>query len=606
MAAKRFELGDPASSGYKLWLEYCEGRPPWNGEAVIDLGRSAEVVSGDPTSDAARASLQDFVLFREVFLGHLSLAWHEDMAHHIMRMFRQARETGERLFLLLNGPPGPGKSTALRDTGMWATAQDRSLRGCNVSMSESLAIKTTALMKREFERVSPAQAKERDVRLKFAKDATLTLAQGFGQFKPDSRSEIWTREAFTVLQAAGRATSEKEPTWSSFGLDSAILGNRFDLMLCDDMVDNKRVRTDEARERTQSVYGDEVETRLDAGGLLVLAGQRLHPQDIYAWARDLEIEPDFFDDGDEVDLSKPTPKYFHLKYAAHDDSRCRAGEDRAVHRRDAPAWPEGCLLDPYRVPWAGLAKMRTDNPFRFFTIYQQEDYFDDDALLPQEWLEQAWDVDRAVWGRPKGLINPLCVVTVDPSSARFWAVQSWVYQDAGAEERTGRRYLLDAKNQRMEAGELLDRNFDTLEFYGVLEDCRVSYEKIGLRLSHVVVEVNAAQRYLLQFEHAKRWQEIHGIEIRPHTTGIRKLDEAMGVKGLCKSQWKFGRVRLPGADIESRHVVDPLVKQAMRWPIEPNDQVMAHWFLEVNLPTIYEPPVAAAVAQHRPSWTRAA
>jgi hypothetical protein len=590
-AALIFDSGDPRSSGIKLWIEQCKGKHPWNGAqfAVPQYPRSGRPSSRIPRSQTnilkprnaeAERALEDFEFFRRRYFGHLSLPWHVDVAQHVLGRREEARESGERKFMLLNGPPGPGKSTALRDAGMWATVKDRSIRGANVSMSESLSTKSTGLMRREFERLAPSRAKERDIRWGVAVDAEATLSGDFGPFQPEGRIDVWTREAFTVLQGDGVATSEKEPTWSSFGLDSAILGNRFDLMLCDDMIDKKWVRTDDARARAVGIFGDEVETRLDAGGLLVLAGQRLHPEDLYAWARDIEADDvDIWGDVEEVTVGESPRKYFHLSYKAHDEARCEG-----QHRRDAAPWPNGCLLDPLRVPWAVLAKMRVNQPERFFTVYQQEDYYDDSALASAAQVEACWDERREMWERPEGIVDPVCAITVDPSGREYWAIQAWAYEPAGDDGLGGRRFLLGLVNRRgMEAGELLDRDYDSLTFHGVLEEMRRNYLSLGLQLKFVVIEVNAAQRYLKQYNHVKRWQEIHGIEVISHQTGVRKLSESDGVRTLCKPQWKYGRLRLPGASLESRTAVGSFVKQAMRWPVEPNDQVMAHWFLEVNL-----------------------
>lgn len=618
-AGKMFDAGDPRSSGIEVWLKRCKGKHPWNGAqfAIPEYGRPGRPSRNSPhlsraqgrvvlkpRNEQAELSLKDFELFRRRYLGHVSLPWHIDVAHHILEARAKARDSGERKFLLLNGPPGPGKSTALRDAGMWATVIDRSIRGANVSMAESLSAKTTGLMKREFERTAPAAAKERDLRWGTAVDAVATLAADFGPFQPEGRIDVWTRDAFTVLQADGVATAEKEPTWSSFGLDSAILGNRFDLMLCDDMIDKKWIRTDDARARAVAIFGDEVETRLDAGGLLVLAGQRLHPEDLYAWARDIEADDfDVWGDVEEVNLDQPSRKYFHLTYKAHDDERCNAREDATVHHRNAAPWPEGCLLDPLRVPWSVLSKMRTQYPERYFTVYQQEDYFDDSTLLTEAQLEEAWDPARKLWDRPDGLVNPTCLITVDPSGTNYWAIQAWVYERDGDDGLGGRRYLLDLRNERgMEAGDLLDRSYESGEFFGVLEQFRRNYVDIGLHLSHVIIESNAAQRYLNQYNHVKRWNEVNSVETISHQTGVRKLSETDGVRTLCKAQWKNGRLRLPGGDTASRQQVAPLYKQAMRWPIEPNDQVMAHWFMEVNLPKLIPVDHRGNSHQWRPSW----
>lgn len=634
--AKKFDCGDPRSSGFPIWAVRCAKRSPWvhikaatqPGSAEARLaaakaelkraerqerqritmakrrGRPVETETIDAAppdaTGEAKTALADFELFRRRYFGHVSLQWHIDAAVRLVDILEEAIANGDRRFVLLNVAPGSGKTTMLHDLAAWVTCRNRAIRGGNVSRAEPLAVRNTARLKRSFERISPVRAKPGDLSRGLAVDATATLAGDYGAFQPEGRADLWTREAFIVVQADGQAIVEKEPTWSSYGLESAILGNRLDLIIGDDLVDKGNTRTPEARQLARDSYGDEVEKRLDDGGLCVAAGQRMHIDDLYRWLRDMPGEDFSLDDMDVIE-GVQTLKYTHIVYPAHDVNRCKGIE--ADHSRRAAPYPEGCLLDPIRLPWRLLSAERARGPAKYELIYNQDDSFEaDDALARSEWIEECWDHDRVCWQRPAGLEDPICVITADPSPTKWWAVQSWVYQPAGDDGLGGRRYLLDSCNEKMEAPDLLDMNYATKEYHGLLEDCRKNYLALGLRLTHVIVEVNAAQRFLLQYAHIKRWYEMHNIRVLPHTTSVRKLDLDLGVTGLLQPQWEFARVRLPGGDRESRYRVRHLPEQAVRWPVEPNDQIMAQWFLEANLPSLYTPPVQNNLKAWRPSW----
>lgn len=155
----------------------------------------------------------------------------------------------------------------------------------------------------------------------------------------------------------------------------------------------------------------------------------------------------------------------------------------------------------------------------------------------------------------------------------------------------------------MEAPDLLDFNHSTQKWHGLLEEYRQNYQRLGIRLSHVIVEVNAAQRFLLQYDHARRWQSAHGIAFVSHTTTMKKLDPELGVPGLLPSAYRFGRKRLPGGSDAARRKVKPLIDQLIRWPdTSVEDQVMADWFGEARLSHVISMSVEQPKPQWRPSW----
>jgi len=122
-----------------------------------------------------------------------------------------------------------------------------------------------------------------------------------------------------------------------------------------------------------------------------------------------------------------------------------------------------------------------------------------------------------------------------------------------------------------------------------------------------IVEVNAAQRYLLQHEFVRQWMQAHSVMIIPHQTHrFNKADPDLGFWAM-RNQFKWGKCRLPytpatGAFIKSRKLID----EALRWPSNMSDDaLMAYWMYRLNLPKIrpevfdYRPTTAPA-----PSWLR--
>ena len=167
--------------------------------------------------------------------------------------------------------------------------RNRAIRGMIGSSTQRLAEWYCRRLRRSGQ-AHPVEAELNDVRLGLAVDAEATLQDDFGMFKPDS-SEIWRAEAFTVLQQDDQPLSQKEPTWSAFGMDSGFLGGRFDLVIWDDVYDPRKMRSAEAREDMRRWWDEVAETRLEPGGLLILQGQRMSADDIYRYALDKSLPP---------------------------------------------------------------------------------------------------------------------------------------------------------------------------------------------------------------------------------------------------------------------------------------------------------------------------
>jgi hypothetical protein len=446
--------------------------------------------------------------------------------------------------------------------------------------------------------------------LGLAIDAEATIQEDFGMFKPDS-SEIWRSEAFTVLQADDQPLSQKEPTWSAFGMDSGFLGGRFDLVIWDDVYDPRKMRSADSREDMRRWWDEVAETRLEPGGLLILQGQRMSADDIYRYALDKVAPPDEIEleDFDPETAPSEWRKYHHLSYKSHYEENCEG--DHTV--KGAP-WPEGCLLYPRRLPWRRLRHVKAQTPDRFEVLYQQSDVNPASVLVDPLWVSGGvgadgvdyvgcWDNDRDLWEIPAGVSGDLFVVaTADPSPSKFWALQCWAYNP-----ETQFRYLLESYRRKMDAPAFLDWNHNEQKFTGVAEDWWQITNDMGRPLTHWIIEANAAQKFILQYDHFKRWAAMRGVELVPHYTHSRnKGDPKYGVQ-MLGPLWRVGRIRLPGKQrTEARPHSLLLVNEVTRWNPDgtgsrTDDCVMAQWFLEHNLEKLYVPQ-GLGVKQWRPTW----
>lgn len=552
-------------------------------------------------SDEAAHALDCFACFRLRYFGHVSTPWQVDAANRMVELL----ESPDKEHVVVNVPPGAGKSTLFtHDVIAWIIARNRGARVLIGSRTERQAKQYVGRLKTTFERTQPPTASDDQKRKGLAQDAVATLTGDYGRFKP-TNPDVWRNEEFTVAQVNDIAGSDKERSVSAYGMDGGFLGGRYDLVIWDDLVDKRTLRTAEARETLITMWETEAETRLEPGGLLILQGQRMRSDDLYRYALDLKAgDPDDYESED----ARPN-KYHHIIYKAHFEDEC-VGE----HGKDAPAWtPDGtggCLLDPQRLDWRTLKTIQANRAERYLVMYQQEDTDPANALVNPVWVSGGldadgadcpgcWDRDRGAAELPKG-ISRACLVSVataDPSPTKYWSIQWWVYHPASEQ-----RFLMDLIRQGMDAPDFLDWNYNEGAFTGVMEEWQRRSADLGLPITHWVVEANAAQRFILQYDHARRWQSQRSVQVIPHQTHRNKSDPDFGVQTLAP-HWRHGRVRLPGKQGNpGRLAAMKLVDEVTKWPEGSTDDcVMAQWFFEYQLPKIYRPQVKAPQFK-RPSW----
>jgi hypothetical protein len=573
--AYRFERGDQASTGLEA-------------AAVLGVTHVGGCLVDRPLSAQAYKALDDFAYFRLRYMGRKSTPWQERAAYELLR----AHETDQREFIVMNEPPGSGKSTLFtHDIPCWLIARDRSIRIMIGSRTERQARMYVGRIKKTLEREAPLRANADDLIRGVAFDAEATMLEDFGLFKPEGRSDIWRSEALVVQQLDGTALDDKEPTVSAWGQDSGFLGGRFDFVVWDDLVDRKNVKTMEAREGIREWWDSEAESRLEPRGVLLLQGQRIANNDLYRYCLDKR----------NVDES---PKYRHIVYKAHDEDLC-PGE------HSEKPWPEGCLLDPYRLPWKLLEQVAYQSPRQYQLIYQQKDATGGAGLVDEVWINGG--VDDEGYPAPgcrdneRGLNDPpvhligdgWSFITVDPSPTEFWAVIWWLY-----DPDTDRRYIINLWRQRMNPEQFLTLDLETFEFTGLIPDITAMANDMNIPIQHVIVEVNAAQRWLLSQPHVHKWIDYTGQAFVPHTTSMNKRDPKFGFESIG-DLFRQGQIRLPMGTSESRMRMGYLIQEAVNYPdYDTDDTLMAVWFQKLAIEN-HQPARAVGMYQMpRPPWVR--
>lgn len=540
--------------------------------------------------DAARG-LEGFDFFRRHYLGRDTVPWQVDAANKV----RELLETPHDEYAVVNVPPGSGKSTLFTcDIPTWLVVRNRKIRMLIGSRTQRLAKDYVGLIRRVLTRPMPMEGAEG------------VIQADYGRFKPEDK-DLWKRDEFIVEQLHGHITDMREPTISAIAQDTGFLGNRADFVIWDDLVAAANTRTVESRQALQEWWESEAETRLEPGGLLVLQGQRIAPEDLYRFALNLRLGE--VDEEEELEhgATETLPqKYHHIIYPAHFEDECSGSHGKAVE-----AWPNGCLLDPHRLSWRKLAMLKANNPRRFDITYQQKDVDTEDQLVQWVWLEGGigeggaiypgcLDLDRDICQLPEGLVGPLVsVVSVDPSPTKWWSCQWWVYDC-----NTERRYLMDHARTMMDAPDFLDR-LSNRQHVGLAQDWQLRSVELGWPITHWIVEHNAAQRFLLQYDFVHEWIGKHSVEMIPHATHQNKSSPDFGVQTIAP-HYRYGRVNLPWKAGHGRRASKSLVDELLKWPGgNTEDAVMANWFMEFHLPQLQYQYESVPQMSSRPSWVSA-
>jgi hypothetical protein len=589
-----------------------QGGVQW--EAAMDLAEAADLppaIPLDRLTPEAQRGLDDFQFFREHYLGRVSAPWQVEAALEIVKSL----DSEEKEFICLNVPPGAGKSTLFHDVAVWAIVKNRAIRVLIGSANQNLAKMYSRRIRETLERPNPMLADPELAKKGLAQDAQGCLSIDYGRFKPADKGALWRAEEFIVEQLDGNGLDNKEPTVRAYGIDAEFIGHRADLCLFDDVASTENARESTARDKLLERWDSMAEARVDPGGTLVVVGQRLGSGDLYAHCLNkvtYDLDEDDYD-GEDVTattvLEKPEPtkkqKYKHIIYKAYYEDLDTGPKSR---RLDAPAYPNGPLLDPKRLSWKDLSYLRSSNNERFRVIYQQEDLADETYLVDRTWItgglgqdgvlyQGCIDNERLPEHIPPGLRQPVVsIISIDPSPTQFWGLIWMLYQP-----ELNLYHIIDIQRTKLTAENLLGYNTTDGTYTGILQEWCERAQYLGYPVTHIIVEINAAQRFLLQHDFVRRWTSKWGLNILPHTTNRNKLDQNLGIEAVLPPLARSGALRMP--TMRGNWKTLALVDELCKWTRDKKngtDLAMALWFACLhapNLTNIKRPP-----RQWRPSW----
>lgn len=513
-----------------------------------DLALERALPSGDKFSI-------DFATFSKEFLNMQVFAHNQNMVDLLEGRDpawlhpSMVWEPGSNKRILVNVPPEHAKSTVLTvGYPTYRIAMDPNVRVVIVSQTQTRAKEFLYSIKQRL-------TEEPWAKLQNVYGPT-------GGYK--GTSDQWTQDRIYLERSSG----EKDPTVQALGLGQQIYGTRADLIILDDVVGTTNAHE---WEKQLAWLQKMVITRLGKNGVLIIAGTRVAPTDLY---REL-MNPDHWTGGKSpfTRLAMPAVLDFHTKpdkwvtlwpksdrpWDGDDDN---PDEDGLYAKWDGPA----------------LFTRRSEvSPSTWALVYQQQDVEEDAIFSP---VAVHSSINRM---RKPGPINPSA--PGHPKDGQWVTIMGFDPAMSGksgfvmyaVERNTGERMVLDAYNMADSTPQ---------KIRALIENWVEKY-----RPMEIIVEINAHQKsYALDTE-LNQWLAQYGTRLKAHFTGKNKWDTSFGVAAMSTL---FGTVR------ENKHQNDnllslpshegsehfkALINQLITWRADtknPTDLVMALWFCEIR------------------------
>tara|TARA_R110000824_G_scaffold103815_1_gene246508 strand:+ start:2399 stop:4006 length:1608 start_codon:yes stop_codon:yes gene_type:complete len=458
-----------------------------------------------------------------------------------------ARRTKRKGRLLLLAPRDHGKTELAISVALRLVCLDRNVRILWISEAAGVAEKRVRRLRTLLQ--SP----------RVVEDWTQAPDVGCGPFRVGE--EKWTNTQIYVT----RTLASVDPTIEAVGSGGAITGGHFDVILCDDLEDDRTTYTAGQREKTRQWWGGTVLPMLSRGGFLAVIGTRKHADDLYSHLRTSSLwrvieDPAIrqWPESHRV-VTKPDPKT-GSELVDHVEV---TGEAQVL-------WPEERPIEYLLGERYGMGSLL------FAREYQHAVQDDSAAAIKMEWLEAAMrrGATLSLDTVPNGLVGLEIVQGWDfalvTDSARATSQDSdYTVGITWGRDALGDRYLLGIRRLRgVTPARIRGEVLAEFHRFGGLAKVRA-----------VAVEKNSFGEL-----HYMGLRQSTDLPVRPHlTTGRAKADPWEGVPSLG-TLFENGKVVLPTRTAADRERVSVLVHELWGLGRETHDDtVMSLWIAECVL-----------------------
>ena len=505
-------------------------------------------------SPAGRRALSDASIeFFDAFYCGMRYAAHRSRWFDVFGgAHKLARDTTSKQRALILAPRKHGKTEALITYATRAICADRNVRILWICANQD-------------------RAKERVRRIKslltsdtIKGDWCSAPRQGFGPF--DGPGAVWDAQKVYVP----RTLDAVDPTLIAVGYGGSITGGHFDVILLDDIEDDKTVMSARERSKKRNWFFGTVSPMLNPGGVMLGAGTRKHHDDLYSHL-----------------IKRATWRVIEDK-AVIEWPEARDGQGQAYEyvTQVDPTTGDEIVVDvavhgPSKVLWPeerGIKYLLTDlyemGSRLFYREYQNE--VQDDASAPVKWAHLEAAQDRG---------SRLTLYQVPPEVQLTYIVQGWDFavvddpvraEAVDSDFTVGVTWGRDVEMNRYLLGIYRARGLTPRQIWDAMIREYQRMAGLGLEPRHVGVERNNTGAI-----HEWAVGKATDLPLVGHqTTGPAKVDPWDGIPTLGML-FERGKVVLPVGDEESREAVEVVCRELWGLGKETHDDtVMALWVAE--------------------------
>jgi hypothetical protein len=450
-------------------------------------------------------------------------------------------------YSVVRQPVGSSKTVNSVALALWLLGRDATERGGFVSAAESQAKKLLAMA---ADYITEPALRER-LRLVF----------------PALRQSTRTRDAWTqIALTVDRPPGIRDPSIRAYGMGGAMLGSRWEWVVCDDILDAENTLTPDKRTKVHEFLVTSVLSRLDfKTGRCTVTNT--------PWDRD-DITFRLEATGEWAVLSMDV--YGYVKLTGKIDPGWWETEGRRLLRPSVVREGEYRLraFDPdpeeettlWPLKWGCRAEVEAIERRTLPHVFAQQFLVMPDMPGAERcsplWIQRCKDrgVGRALVREYKGPMHTYTGADFGLGKTKRSNVTTLF--TIGVDPRDKSRVLLWIESGKWTGPQVLDKLVDHSRRYG----------------SIIVVESNAAQKWMKQFirEHHK------DVKVRPHMTGREKYDVEWGVESVFQ-ELRDGAWVIPcDYDGEVEPEVQEWINDCIYYrppPAHTGDRLMASWIV---------------------------
>ena len=494
--------------------------------ALLPLFMTAAVCCAATRRALAKHSI---IFYAWYYLG-IKLALHQEVWAHVVTYSKR---------VVMLAPRDHGKTEIVSKIyPLWRICRDRNIRIVMLTKTQELATRNSMLIRAELER-NPK------------------LIADYGAFYHVKESFVWQQSKWVVV----RSKAQKDPTFTAVGVDSAATGNRCDLLIGDDVIDEDSVTTPEKIQKIIRLIKGTYFPLVGRAGQIAMIGTRKNFNDLYGhllkergWRNlvqkgVLRMPAEWhIEDLDEPWIDEDG--YERYERVVID------GSDRGV-----VLWPEQRPIE-----WLLEQRMIMGTPIWEREI-QNNPVDEESALFPMKFLQQCKDetltyhigkIPPRVRKRYEIIMDgcdPALVTTKkeaerkDSDFMSMWSV---------GVTRKGDRHLLAADIERGLSPDEVQTRIGV--FYRRTDPFRISIESNSFGILHIDNLIKNTD-----------------MRIMKHVTGLNKRDAYEGV-GHMSPLFERMKVGLPYMTDRDKEITDALIEQLHAFGADiHDDQVMALW-----------------------------